>query len=568
MKFPPLVHVSWLGLAIMSLHTPVAAQSAPLPNVTLVPSETITLWPGKPPGETVAVGVEHVVPERPRPFDQITDVSVPTLAVCLPPKEKRTGTAMLVLPGGGLERLAIEHEGFEVAEWLNEHGIAAFILKYRVPARGPGKPWTVGLQDAQRAMGIIRSRADEWGVDRDAIGAIGFSAGAAINVPLSLFTTQREYAPIDAADALSSRPDFNIAMYGGGFADVSSNQLQSDLVARITKDTPPMFIVHAFDDAALSSIILMNALKRANVPSELHVFAAGAHGFGVRDSGLPVGQWRELLLSWLRWQGWLDARSVRAYANAFVAEREHAPAKLQRLSQAAPEADMEAAFAAQRRIVRRALEKGDEIVGYKGAFTSSAAQARMHVKGPLHGVLLKSGRVEASNSDVITVKADQPILVETELGYVMAVDMGSKLRVPAQAMSAVESIRPVIELPDDFSARMDGGATGLDSVAMNVGSRRFIVGAALAPKVIGNPDTVKVALTLDGQVLHSGVGSEVDGGQATNLMKLINQIIDEGHVIHRGDVIICGSLGGAKPGKPGSYVADYGAVGVIKFRIQ
>jgi acetyl esterase/lipase len=185
------------------------AQTAALQNVSYQASEVIQIWPGIAPGETGEIGPEHVLPDRPRPFDQITDVSVPTLSVFLPPEERRTGTAMLVIPGGGLDRLAIEHEGIEVAEWLNDRGIAAFVLKYRVPPRDPKKRWKVGLQDAQRAMSIIRLRAGEWRVDSEAIGCIGFSAGGEINVMLSTYYNERQYEPVDGADTHSTRPDFN-----------------------------------------------------------------------------------------------------------------------------------------------------------------------------------------------------------------------------------------------------------------------------------------------------------------------------------------------------------------------
>jgi acetyl esterase/lipase len=259
-----------LALAALALLTAAAstltAQVATLPNVTYQPSETINLWPGIAPGETGNIGPERILPNRPRPFDQIDNVSVPTLAIFHPPADKRTGTGVLVIPGGGLDRLAIETEGYEVAQWLNEHGITAFMLKYRVPRRTPGPGWRVGVQDAQRAMGLIRAHAAEWKVDPDAIGTIGFSAGAEINVRLSVLHAEpRQYPRVDAADDLSSRPDFNIAMYGGGYTN--NNGMNEDVGSRINTTTPPMFIGHAFDDAALSSVILVGALKRANIPS-------------------------------------------------------------------------------------------------------------------------------------------------------------------------------------------------------------------------------------------------------------------------------------------------------------
>jgi acetyl esterase/lipase len=342
-----------------------------LPNVALRPDEQLNLWPGIAPGETGTIGPERVVPARPRPFDQITDVTVPTLSVFQPVPAKRTGTGVLLIPGGGLDRLAIEHEGYEAAEWLTAHGMTAFLLKYRVPARDPAQRWKAGVQDAQRAMGLIRANAARWKVDPDAIGSIGFSAGAEINVRLSVYHQEpRQYAPVDQADTFSTRPDFNIAMYAGGFADPRANSLRDDITKRLGPTTPPMFIVHAFDDDALTSVILMGALKRANIASELHVFGAGGHGFGVRDTGLPVGEWRDLCLKWLGWLGFLDAPGVRQYARDFTSARAEGRA-LPLLSRTMPATAPAAAYAAQHRVVRDALGKGGEVVGYAGGAAAS-----------------------------------------------------------------------------------------------------------------------------------------------------------------------------------------------------
>jgi 2-keto-4-pentenoate hydratase/acetyl esterase/lipase/lysophospholipase L1-like esterase len=544
-------------------------QGTLLPNVTLKAGEIINLWPGAAPGETGKMGPEYVLPERPRPFDQITDVSVPTLAIFQPAPEKRTGTGVLLIPGGGLERLALEHEGYEAAEWLNEHGITVFLLKYRVPPRDPKQRWKVGLQDAQRAMGLIRANAAKWGVDADAIGSIGFSAGAEINVMLSVYHTEpRQYAPVDGADDFSTRPDFNIAIYGGGFADPKANALREDITARLNASTPPMFIAHAFDDQALSSIILMNALKRANVASELHVFGAGGHGFGVRDTGLPVGHWRDLCLNWLAWQGYLDPASVRAYARDFFPAWKDGAATLPRFSDEAHSPDQALAYAAQHRVVNQILARGNEVAGYKGAYISAAAQASIGVSQPMHGVLFKVGRIAASPAPTIVLHPSRPIFVETEIGYIMAVDIGSKLRVPRQALAAVESLVPVIELPVNVGPLMGGKINAADVIAANFGSARYILGQPVSPHVLNPPDTLTITLTRDGETLHATTGADVKDGQAQNLMTLINQIIDQGHVIHRGDLIICGAVGGAKPGTKGQYTASFGRLGTIEFKLE
>lgn len=560
--------VAFAALVSFSIAELSAAELA-LPNVTYKASEVFNLWPGAAPGETGTIGPERILTDRPRAFDQITDVTVPTVSVFLPKPDKRNGTAMLVIPGGGLDRLAIETEGYEIAEWLNEQGIAAFLLKYRVPARSREQRWKVGVQDAQRAMGLIRQRASDWQVDQDAIGAIGFSAGGEINVMLSVYWNEpRPYPAVDAADTLSSRPDFNICMYGGGFANFGSSAMRDDIATRINRNTPPMFISHAFDDQAMSSVVLMGALKRANVPSEIHIYAAGAHGFGVRDSGSPINQWREQCLAWLGWQGFLDSATVRSYAKAFGQARETGAATLPRFSAVDKKGNLTQAFAAQRRLVRSTTSHGGVVAGYKAAFTTAAMQKANGVTQPVHGVLFRSGRLNASATTPIAVDSKQPILVETEIGYVVANDIGTKLRVPRQALTTMEGIVPVVELPASIAPRMGGKINGLDAVAANVGSNQYIVGATVAPKELGDPDAITVSLQRDGKQLYATTGADVKDGQARNLMAVINQIIEQGHVIHRGDIIICGALGGAQPGEKGDYVADFGKLGVIKFKIE
>ncbi|MEO8360346.1 MAG: GDSL-type esterase/lipase family protein [Vicinamibacteria bacterium] len=530
-----------------------------LPNVTSVADETLDLWPGVAPGETEKMGRERVVTDRPRPFDQITDVTVPTLSVFQPSAQKRTGTGVLLIPGGGLERLAIESEGYEAAEWLTEHGITAFLLKYRVPTRDPSQPWKAGLQDAQRAMGLIRANASKWKVDADAIGSIGFSAGAWINVMLSVYHAEaRQYPLVDSADALSTRPDFNVAVYGGGFTDPRTNALFNDIATRLGETTPPMFIAHAFDDQALNSVALMAALKRANVPSELHIFGAGGHGFGVRDSGLPVGDWRDLCLNWLTWQGFMDAPSVRAYAKEFVAARDQGAATLPRFSATRPKPDHVAAYAVQNRVVRHNIAQGDEVIGYLGGQTASAE----------YGVLFKRGRIEAGNADSILLDPVRPVSIEASIGYVIAVDIGTKVRGPRQALTSVEAVVPMVDLPLNVASLMGGHLSIEDGIAANFGSRRFIVGAPVPPATLGNPGGLKVSMKHNGQESEETTSAATRPSQADILMILINRIIDQGHVIHRGDILSTGTMSGAQPGAAGRYTADFGALGTITFELK
>ncbi len=566
-----------VAAAALSLFAPSAfAANAPAPvavleSVTYQPSASFNLWPGTPPGEKGNLGPEHVLEGRPRPFDQITDVSVPTLSVFLPPPEKNTGTAMLVIPGGGLERLAIEHEGYEIAEWLNSQGIAAFLLKYRVPARDPQQRWKVGVQDAQRAMGLIRSRAAEWHIDSDALGTIGFSAGGEIDVVLSVYHAEpRQYEPVDAADKFSTRPDFNICVYGGGFVSERDNALRPDIASRINQSTPPMFIAHAFDDSALSSIILMNALKRANIASELHVFGAGGHGFGIRGTPLPVGHWGELCMNWLAWQGYLDVVPLRKYARDFATARARGSTSLPRLTATLPNADLRQAYAAQQRVIGLAVKGGAEVDGYTAALTSAVSQKSAKIAAPLHGILLKSDRIDAKAGTPVAVATKEPVLVETQIGYVMAFDIGTKLAVPRSAVTNVESIVPVVGLPSDLGLIKGNKIAGnpLDAVAENLGANQFIVGAPVATTAVGKTDALAVTLSRDGKKLHAATGADVSEGQARMLMTLINQIIDQGRVVHRGDIILTGPLGGAHVGEKGNYTADFGALGTVAFTLN
>jgi len=564
-----LLTLASLFFSVSTFAQPTSSAAA-LPNVTLTPSETIPLWPHTPPDESTPLSPEHVLPDRPRPFDQITNVSVPTLSVFLPPAEKRTGTAVLVIPGGGLERLALEHEGYEVAEWLNAHGLAAFLLKYRVPPRDPAKRWLVGLQDAQRAMSLIRARAADWHIDPSSVGTVGFSAGAEINVLLSTYhkSGDRQYPRVDAADDFSTRPDFNLVLYGGGFANVRTNNLRDDILSRLDASTPPMFVVHAFDDYAQSSLILLQALKRANIPSELHVFAAGAHGFGVRESGLPVAQWRHLALDWLRWQGFLDTPAIRDYASAFFRAYDTRDASLPRFS-ATPALTLDDAFRAQHRIVRAELARGAEIAGYKGAFATAAAQQSGNLDGPLHGVLFKSGRIDATSTPtIVTLEPNRPLYIETEIGFVIATDIGTQLTTPRQALTTIEAVVPVIELPVNLAAVTDGTFTPADLVAGNGGSDRYIVGPAISPKDLGDLDALPITLRRGNELLHETTGGIVARGTAQHLMAMINQIVAQGRVLHRGDLIITGALPRPHPSQPGHYTADFGPLGRIAFELR
>lgn len=267
---------------------------------------TIDLWPGKPPGETMEIGPEERKPasaNEPDRIVSITNVSHPTLTIHRPEGGKNTRVGVVVCPGGGHRMLAWDHEGTEVGKWLSGLGVTAFVLKYRVPARDEEKRWIAAVQDAQRAMGLVRSRAGEFGLDAKKIGIIGFSAGGETAALTSIFT-ERQYPAVegDAADKTSCRPDFQILIYPGGLLEKDAAPPKLRSFVKPTKDTPPAFLVHAHDDkgSPLNSVLLYVALQQADVPSELHIYAAGGHGFGLRPSDKPVATWPIRAVEWLR----------------------------------------------------------------------------------------------------------------------------------------------------------------------------------------------------------------------------------------------------------------------------
>ncbi|HEV3080086.1 MAG TPA: alpha/beta hydrolase [Gemmataceae bacterium] len=280
----------------------------------------VELWPGKAPEEIAVIGAEKVVMsprldrkqvEVTEPTRMITNVTRPTLSMYRPAKVKDSGAAMLICPGGGYWNLYWQLEGEEVAAWLNTLGVTGIILKYRVPRRPDepkGEPARRPLQDAQRAVSLVRSRAREWGIDPKRIGLIGFSAGGHLAFATATGFERRCYAMTDDVDKVSCRPDFAVLAYSGYLKAKDRDELAPGL--SIPAGTPPMFLVHGGADIISSpehSVITYLALKRARVPAELHIYAGAAHDFGVRPSPQPCSQWTQACADWLRQRGFLKA---------------------------------------------------------------------------------------------------------------------------------------------------------------------------------------------------------------------------------------------------------------------
>jgi acetyl esterase/lipase len=269
----------------------------------------LDLWEGKPPGAEIKEeekdftkpGEGLVAGKR---VIRLGNVSKPTITVYRPAKDKDTGTAVIVCPGGGYHILAWDLEGTEVATWLNSLGVTAVVLKYRVPRRPGEKDTPLGpLQDAQKAIRLVRGKAKEWGLKPDSIGILGFSAGGHLAASASILHAKESY-PADKEE-VGCRPDFTLLIYPAYLANVDKTALRKEL--EVTKDTPPMFLVHAADDGVPSenSALLYLALRKAKVSAELHIFAAGGHGYGLRKTAMPVTAWPELAGEWMKKRGLL-----------------------------------------------------------------------------------------------------------------------------------------------------------------------------------------------------------------------------------------------------------------------
>jgi len=268
---------------------------------------TVKLWPGKAPGETADIEPEKRT-EKEGIVTGITNVSEPALKIYAAPKESANGVGLLIAPGGGYNMLAWDHEGEQIARWANSLGITAGILKYRVPRR-PGierdQPPPGALQDAQRAMSLMRSKASELNIDPARIGMLGFSAGGHLTAWTSTRSDKRSYDAIDDADKQSCRPDFAVIVYPGGTIVKDTLDLKPEIA--VTDKTPPSFITMATDDRvnADNCIALYVAMKKAGVPVEMHLYAKGGHGFGIRPNAGPAATWNKRCEEWMKAMGWL-----------------------------------------------------------------------------------------------------------------------------------------------------------------------------------------------------------------------------------------------------------------------
>lgn len=259
-----------------------------------------------------------------------TEGDKPTLTIYPAPKEKTTGTAIVICPGGAYVNLAMDHEGQQIAQWLNSLGVAAFILKYRHRRSGAGYGHPAPLQDAQRAVRMVRSRAKEWNIDSNRIGILGFSAGGHLASSAGTHFQKNYYEPKDSIDQFSCRPDFMILIYPvislaewythiGSKLNLLGKNPDQTLVEdfsnerQVTSETPPTFLVHANDDKTVppeNSIFFYLALRKAKVPAEMHIYENGGHGFGLGREKSAPSSWPARCADWMQGRGLPVLRSV------------------------------------------------------------------------------------------------------------------------------------------------------------------------------------------------------------------------------------------------------------------
>lgn len=269
---------------------------------------TLKLWPN---GAQEPVGFKiEAEKEIPKKNDadvkRVTNVSEPTIAIYK--SANPNGTAVIVAPGGGYSILAIEHEGTQVCEYLNSIGVTGILLKYRVPARSKEDPSKEPLQDVQRAIGLVRHHAAEWGVKPDRVGILGFSAGGHLAVMATLHANDRTYTTDAALDVEDATPNFSVPVYPA-YLVTKEDTFHLKPEIKVTEKSPPMCLVHAGDDKGVTSpsgsALLYLEYKKLNLPAELHIYAKGGHGFGMRKSGLATAEWLVRVGEWMGSMGWL-----------------------------------------------------------------------------------------------------------------------------------------------------------------------------------------------------------------------------------------------------------------------
>lgn len=254
----------------------------------------IYLWPGKVPGEVKEKTAPSVDTSQKDAIIRFSEVTNPALEVFLPKPGTNNQSAVIVCPGGGYQILAYDLEGTEIAAWLNKMGFTAFVLQYRIPNKKDG-----ALQDAQRAMRVVRDNCKKWNLNTDRIGIMGFSAGGSLSARTSVLFNKKTYSPIDKSDSLSCRPSFTMLIYPAYLDQGPNLSLTPEL--ELNKNVPPIFIFQTADDPyGNSALVMASALRNAKLPVELHLLPEGGHGYGVRPGKIAATTWPVLAEQWLK----------------------------------------------------------------------------------------------------------------------------------------------------------------------------------------------------------------------------------------------------------------------------
>jgi acetyl esterase/lipase len=273
----------------------------------------IQIWPGDLPAGSIQFDDQKIAEFKAKNSEErIAYVDRATLTPFPAPADTANGCAVVICPGGGYNILAWPKEGLEVAEWFNSIGVTAFVLKYRVPRRGPDNYHWEPMQDVQRAIRVVRRDSKQYNIDPERIGTLGFSAGGHLTVMSGVQYETKCYDRIDDADDLSCRPNFICPIYCAYLGDNYDDKTEAKLgsLVTVTKDTPPTFMAVTWDDKmrGAQSALLFARLRRHDVPAELHAYTKGGHGYGLRPSEDAVSKWPEHLHSWLKASGFLKSK--------------------------------------------------------------------------------------------------------------------------------------------------------------------------------------------------------------------------------------------------------------------
>jgi acetyl esterase/lipase len=264
-------------------------------------ADPLDVWPELAPGETTR-STGDIQPYRATEIPRVTRVvkiSRPTFSVHI--ADEPNGSAVVILPGGGFGKVVPDKEGTEAAKWLNQHGISAFVLSYRTTEGKQSPGWVKPLQDAQRTLKLVRSQAEKWGLKKDRIGLVGFSAGGQVAARLLSDQGKLSYERIDDVDDVAHRPDFAVLIYPWNIYDSANDKLVEGV--SVAKDCPPTFLAHTHDDrsSALGAVLFYAGLKKNGIESELHVYGNGGHGYGLRPvNGSQISSWTDHATHWLK----------------------------------------------------------------------------------------------------------------------------------------------------------------------------------------------------------------------------------------------------------------------------